>query len=164
MTETRRKTLDLIRAMLADCAADKSLPIGTRERLAVMSGRIATEIECIEGIASSASFRPSTDEEEMPTDVKARCDAEARDELQKLRARQRAVPTVADAGAERKHVERAPSRCGSYLNHKWAGGFNCWRCGAKRESLAAHAKVTLSGARGKCSNAVLGEEELTKQE
>ena len=118
MTETRRKTIDLIIALLADCAADGSLPPGTRERMVIMSGRIATEIECIEGVA------------------------EALEELQKLQARQGAAPTVADASAERKHVERAPSRCGGfYWHHKWAGGLQCRRCGARRASFAPHAEV-----------------------
>ncbi len=63
MTLARKRSLELVRLLLEDSAADPALNVGTRERLTMAAARIATEIGVIESLSP-------TPPEELPQAVK----------------------------------------------------------------------------------------------
>ncbi len=99
MTLARKRSLELVRLLLEDSAADPALLVGTRERLTIMAGRIRTEVEMIE------SFSP-TPQDDIPQAVKVRDD------------RDRRVTKVECAGGYNNHrwdgAGNRCSRCGTF--------------------------------------------------
>ncbi len=51
MTLARKRSLELVRLLLEDAAADPALLVGSRERLTIMAGRVRIEVEMIESIS-----------------------------------------------------------------------------------------------------------------
>jgi hypothetical protein len=125
MTPNRKKILEAARDLLLDSASDTSLGLGPRERLTQMAGRIALEIQCIEGLASSrrpTHYEPDDRESEPITQPYAA-----------LRALTTPPPPLPPSPPAPSVIQQVEGRCcGAFMNHKWANGPTCLRCGVFR--------------------------------
>ncbi len=99
MTLARKRSLELVRLLLEDAAADPALNVGSRERLTIMAARVGTEMEVIETLSPTPA-------DDIPQAVKGRDD------------RNRTLSKVECAPGFSKHrwdgAGRRCSRCGVF--------------------------------------------------